>query len=604
MKTSQALLWTSLVALSSSTEEHAKKPNFLFILTDDQDLHMQSIDYMPLLNKHITSKGTTFEKHYCTVSICCPSRVNIWTGLAAHNNNVTDLSPPYGGYPKFVREGLNDNWLPVWLQQLGYNTYYTGKLFNSHTVDNYDDPPVNGFNGSDFLLDPFTYEYWNATMTHNGELPVSFEGKYSPDVMSSQALGFLDDAASHKDPFFIAVAPIAPHSNMRLQKPRQFDLPQYAERHADLFKDYKIPRTENFNPEIPSGVSWVRELPKLNQTLIDYHDEFQRSRLRALQSVDEMIDGLVQSLESKGLLDNTYIIYTTDNGFHISQHRLPPGKECPFEEDIHIPLIIRGPGIQAGGKAGIVSSHTDLTPTILKLAGKDRPDLDGSPIPLSKDSLSSTETGEHVNVEFWGSATIEGKYGSPFKDPAAASNNTYKALRLVGDNYNLLYTVWCTGEREFYDVSRDPSQMHNYFDPAHVMTQVHYELLGRPFKHVMNRLDSLLMVTKSCKAHQCRRPWQTLHPDGDVDKLTGALDKRFDAFYEAQPRVSFAFCVKGHVVSAEGPQNVNPWSSGGLDGQNGDREYAGVADGAQGPLLPGTARRPSFERSGRWSDWV
>jgi N-acetylglucosamine-6-sulfatase len=100
--------------------------------------------------------------------------------------------------------------------------------------------------------------------------------------MSKYALGYLEDAASRSGPFFVAVAPIAPHSNMRLRQPRQFDLPEYAERHAGLFADYKIPRTENFNPDVPSGVSWVRELPKLNQTLIDYHDEFQRSRLRAI----------------------------------------------------------------------------------------------------------------------------------------------------------------------------------------------------------------------------------------------------------------------------------------------------------------------------------
>lgn len=155
MRVFHALPLAALLGIASSLDVSNKKPNFLFILTDDQDLHMQSIDYMPLLKKHLSNQGTTYEKHYCTVSICCPSRVNIWTGLAAHNNNVTDLKPPYGGYPKFVREGLNENWLPVWLQELGYNTYYTGKLFNSHTIDNYDDPPVNGFNGSDFLLDPY-----------------------------------------------------------------------------------------------------------------------------------------------------------------------------------------------------------------------------------------------------------------------------------------------------------------------------------------------------------------------------------------------------------------------------------------------------------------
>jgi N-acetylglucosamine-6-sulfatase len=317
--------------------------------------------------------------------------------------------------------------------------------------------------------------------------------------MSQLALGYVDDAAAHDGPFFIGVAPIAPHSNMGIGGTKQSDAPRYAERHAGLFSDYKIPRTANFNPDIPSGVSWVRELPKLNQTLIDYHDEFQRSRLRALQSVDEMVGALVESLEKKNLLENTYIIYTTDNGFHASQHRLPPGKECPFEEDIHIPLIIRGPGVPCGSTAGVVSSHTDLTPTILKLAsgGIERPDLDGSPISLDAQALANptTTSGEHVNVEFWGAAVTEGIYGSPFEDPNGMSNNTYKALRLIGEDYNLLYTVWCTGEREFYDVTRDPAQMHNYFDPSHTSLQIHYQLLGRPFKHVTDRLDALLMMS-------------------------------------------------------------------------------------------------------------
>lgn len=352
----------------------------------------------------------------------------------------------------------------------------------------------------------------------------------------------------------------------------------------------------------------------VNQTLIDYHDEFQRSRLRALQSVDEMIGALVESLEKKHILDNTYIIYTTDNGYHISQHRLPPGKECPFEEDVHIPLMIRGPGVPRGSTAGVVSSHTDLTPTILHLAGGgDRlPDLDGSPIPLSaqaQSSPSATPPSEHINVEFWGTGFLEGKYGSPFPDDdeSGVSNNTYKALRLIGsgdDDYNLLYTVWCSGEREFYDMARDPAQMHNYFDPAHTALQIHYDLLGRPFKHVTNRLDALLMVTKSCKGESCRSPWRVLHPRGDVDSLAGALNGRFDGFYESQPRVSFNSCVKGHVVSEEGPQDVRPWSGGGRGVFDGFAGSDGLDNGAQGPLLPGTARRASFERSGRWSDWT
>lgn len=468
-----AALTASLLTLTSA-EARRKQPNIVFIITDDQDVHMQSLDYMPLLQKHIMDKGTTFENHYCTVSICCPSRVNIWTGRAAHNTNVTDLRPPYGGYPKFVEEGLNENWLPVWLQRLGYNTYYTGKLFNAHTVDNYNSPPVNGFNGSDFLLDPYTYEYYGSKMTRDGAVPVSYDGQYSPDVTASKAYEFLDQATQHDRPFFLAVAPIAPHSNVRIEDGLPtFDLPQYAKRHEHLFKDYKIPRTADFNPTHISGVSWIKGLPELNETVVDYFDEFQRARLRSLQAVDEMVEELVHRLEAQGLLDNTYIFYTTDNGFHIGQHRMQPGKECPFETDIHIPLAVRGPGIEASAIAGAVTSHTDLAATLLKLAGSDGDmhELDGSALPLFPGEEGQ---GEHVNVEFWGRPLFEGKYAGglggynavistkilvltrTFKGPQPL-NNTYKALRVVGQGYSLLYTVWCTGEREYYDLHVSPT---------------------------------------------------------------------------------------------------------------------------------------------------
>ncbi|KAI3054302.1 hypothetical protein CBS147353_11448 [Aspergillus niger] len=111
------------------------KPNVVFILTDDQDAHLGSLDYMPYVQKHLLDKGTHYRSHYCTTSVCCPSRVTLWTGKLAHNTNVTDVNPPHGGYPKIISQGLNDNYLPVWLQEAGYNTYYTGKLFNVHTVD-------------------------------------------------------------------------------------------------------------------------------------------------------------------------------------------------------------------------------------------------------------------------------------------------------------------------------------------------------------------------------------------------------------------------------------------------------------------------------------
>lgn len=312
--------------------------------------------------------------------------------------------------------GFNDNFLPVWLQQAGYDTYYTGKLFNAHTVENYHSPHVNGFNGSDFLLDPYTYSYLNSTYQRNQDPPVSYEGHHTTDVISQKALGFLDDALEGDRPFFVTVAPVAPHSNVDPGNVKSGRIPIMTapiplDRHEHLFEDAKVPRNKNFNPDEPSGVSWVRELPQQNQTVVDYNDHFYRSRLRALQGVDELVDSLVSRLEESDKLDNTYIIYTSDNGFHIGQHRLPPGKTCGFEEDIRVPLFIRGPGITEGSVEDSVTTHIDLAPTIFDLAGiPPRDDFDGTAIPVSPD-FSGTRH-EHVTVEYWGRAVVEGDYST------------------------------------------------------------------------------------------------------------------------------------------------------------------------------------------------
>ncbi|KAG4413483.1 hypothetical protein IFR04_013384 [Cadophora malorum] len=551
-------------------EEKDNRPNIVVILTDDQDVHLHSLDYMPLLEKHISDKGTSFKRHYCTTAICCPSRVTLWTGRNAHNTNVTDVFPPYGGYPKFVAQGFNENWLPVWLQEAGYSTYYTGKLFNAHTVKNWNSPHPAGWTSSDFLLDPHTYQYLNATFQRNSHPPVSHPGEYSTDILASKAYGLLAEGVDSGNPFFLTVAPIAPHSDVKpfptvpgKDHEVHMTAPIPAERHKHLFPSAKVPRTANFNPDAPSGASWIKKLAKLTPEVIAYNDAFYRARLQALQAVDEMVEGLVQRLEEHGVLDNTYIIYSADNGYHISQHRLNPGKECGFEEDINVPLIIRGPGISAGGTTDIVTAHTDLAPTILKLAkaktGWDG--LDGSPIPLSTSEIEVAENGserqEHVNVEFWGRSIPEGIYQFSLDDGkvvAYGMNNTYKALRVIGKGYNLYYAVWCTNEHELYDLSTDPGQINNLY-PTSRSSSPEPTLLNLPLSKVLPRLDALLMVTKSCAGPTCIDPWSVIHHSGDVKTLGDALKGRYDGFYASvAERVRFDRCELGYIVGSEGPQ--------------------------------------------------
>lgn len=344
-----------------------------------------------------------------------------------------------------------------------------------------------------------------------------------------------------------------------------------------------------------SGVAWIKNLPRLNDTVIAYNDEYQRARLRALQSVDEMVENLVKILEAKNLLDDTYIFYTTDNGYHISQHRMHPGKECGFDTDIHIPLIVRGPGIAKGRVTQAVTSHTDLSPTIMKLVGHARDDFDGIAIPLKDQETEATNLSlksrhEHVNVEYWGMAIPEGQFGHYEGDSGndwagykhAVRNNTYKGLRLIGDDCSIYYSVWCTGDREYYDVKLDPGQLDNYFDEDAVSARRLYTLGGRPFENIVDRLDALMMVLKSCKGNNCVDPCSVLHPHGDIKTLKDALSSHFDAFYDDQPKVSFDSCELGYIREAEGPQNPNAYRD---------------EDGERSELR----RQPSFRYQGHWS---
>lgn len=341
-------------------------------------------------------------------------------------------------------------------------------------------------------MDPYTYSYLNATFQRNRDAPVSYEGQYSVDVLAEKAYAFLDDAAQnvHKGgrPFFLGIAPIAPHSNVEpripssaagalhrrptseddIEKLVSFTPPIPAARHAHLFPDVVVPRTPHFNPSSrASGVSWISQLPVQSAENVAFNDHFYRQRLRTLQSVDELVAGVIERLERHGLLEDTYVFYTTDNGYHIGQHRLQPGKECGFEEDINVPLIVRGPGVKKGAVAEVVTSHVDLAPTVLKLAGAlggdDDDDnkkveeykLDGEAIPLTAEDLEEAkekgERHEHVTVEYWGFALSEGRLFG--KDATRFwTNNTYKAVRILGDGYNLYYSVWCSGEHELYDL--------------------------------------------------------------------------------------------------------------------------------------------------------
>ncbi|KAH6868869.1 arylsulfatase precursor [Thelonectria olida] len=546
----------ALHAIGGSANDHSyghKKPSFIFIMTDDQDLHLNSLDYQPIVQKQFVQKGTWFKKHFCTVALCCPSRVSLLTGRAAHNTNVTD----------FIAEGLNENYLPVWLQAAGYNTYYTGKLMNGQTPTTYNKPFAAGWTRSDFLLDPNTYIYNNASMVLDRGTPKLHTGKYSTDLIANRSVEFLGEAITARKPFFLGITPIAPHSETLLTSSGPvFKAPVPADRHRHLFPHAKVPRTPNFNPGVPGSVNYFATLPKLSHDQVKYNDAYYRRRLQALQAVDDLVSSVISKLEAHpDVLANTYLFYTSDNGYHIGQHRLPPGKTCNKEEDINIPFLVRGPGIAAGEVATFPTSHTDLVPTFFELAGIPlHANFDGEPIPLTKKSQNSKKRKhEHVNVEFWGEGVPE---GTVFPNIAGQfAKNTYKTLRIVGPDYDFSYSVWCTNEHELYDIKADPFQLNNLYSSKSATS-------GFSIPELTARLDSLLLTLKSCKAKVCRRPWEALFPSGQVHDLRRAMHKKYDSFFLEQEKVTFSACLKGYITSAEGALKSKPYG-----GDDWDREF-------------------------------
>ncbi|KAI8323006.1 alkaline phosphatase-like protein, partial [Martensiomyces pterosporus] len=235
---------TQDVATKCRPKEH-KKPNFVVFLTDDQDHLMDSLSYQQYVKKHFLDEGTRFTHYYTTTAVCCPSRVSMWLGTFAHNHNVTDEHPPHGSYYKFQVNHLDDNWLPLWLQEAGYSNHYIGKFINGVDLNNTVAP--KGWEHFESLVDPGIYNYTHPIFSLNGGPVEEHPGVYQTDLILNKSLARIDEVSKKDDPFLFVISPLAPHDEADLDN-KQFIPPRPAERHKHLFPNAKVPRTPNFNP--------------------------------------------------------------------------------------------------------------------------------------------------------------------------------------------------------------------------------------------------------------------------------------------------------------------------------------------------------------------
>jgi N-acetylglucosamine-6-sulfatase len=442
----------------------AGKPNIVFILADD--MRKDDMMYMPKTHSLLREQGMGFRNAFVTNAICCPSRATIMRGQYSHNTGVwsntsTDSpSTTTGGWQAYQDNGNEEDNVATRLQNAGYRTGLFGKFLNGYNAS--DIPPgwdrwfahVNGLDYYDYQInDDGTMEQYGST-----------SADYETDVIANHAKTFIGRSAEAGLPFFAYVAPKAPHFPAT---PAPRDLHTY--------DDLNAPRPPSFNEkDVTDKLSPIRQLPKLSDATKAKIDNQHERRAESLQAVDDLVAGVVGTLKDKGVLSNTYIFFTSDNGWHEGEHRIQLGKWRPYEEDIHMPLVVRGPGVAAGSTTNKLVLNTDYLPTLTELAGTQIPDyVDGRSL---KPVLDGSVTSERTAV---------------LLEAAANYSQAYRGIRTIrtGTTTRRKYVEYSGGARELYNLETDGYELTNSYDAA------------APPTSLAMRLQAL----KVCAADTCRR---------------------------------------------------------------------------------------------------
>src|SRR5215204_582730 len=450
---------SSEAAQEEGAEAPATQPNIVFVIADDLDY--ASAQKMPTIRSLLAEEGTSFENAFVSHSLCCPSRSTILTGLYAHNSGIKGNKPPDGGFQKFYDEGLEEDTIAARLQEGGYQTAFFGKYLNGYPGDeepSYIPPGWDEWYGKENEQKLYDYQ-----INENGEV-VSYGSEtedFFTDVLSNQATDFVRRAAPEDQPFFAYVAPTAPHEPATP-----------AERHKGAFADEEPPRPPSFDEEdVSDKPSPIRDAESISDEQVSNIDDYYRQRLESMLAVDEMVASLVQELEEAGELENTYIFFTSDNGWFGGEHRVRTGKNRPYEESARVPLFVRGPGVAAGSETQKLTLNTDFAPTFANLAGVEFPADGRSLLPLLRAEKSSSSWRSSVLLEKLpqedSSEEQKAKKGKAKKGKGKnkggpGGSPAFEAIRTETHKY----VEYENGERELYDLQNEPYELENFYETA------------------------------------------------------------------------------------------------------------------------------------------
>ena len=456
-------------------------PNVVVVMTDDQT--QASLPFMTTVESELAAQGATFANNFTNWPLCCPSRATFYTGQYAHNHRVLGNSPPDGGWVSFD----DSSTLPVWLQQAGYRTIHIGKYLNGYGEG--DNPPAYvppGWNEWYAATAGTTQSVYNYTLNQNGSLVdrAAAVTDFKQDVFSDLAVDAIQRNAPG-GPFFMGVMYTAPHSggpNPSPQPPSNCGATaKPAPRHADSFNGEPLPIPPNFNEaDVSDKPAAIQALPAITAAETTTIQRKYRCRIESLLSVDEGVARILDALEAAGELDNTLVVFTSDNGFFHGEHRVQNGKNRIYEEAARVPLVMRGPGVPAGVTVDDLAINADLAPTIL--------DATGATAGLVQDGRSLLPFAEHPDRFHGRELLIEkGDVTDDSDDDGVIQSGTFSAIHTG----RYVYVANATGELELYDLATDPYQLDNQVNnPA--------------YDAVEADLASRLATLRSCAGETCR----------------------------------------------------------------------------------------------------
>jgi N-acetylglucosamine-6-sulfatase len=458
------LVVAGLLVVPAARGASSLAPNIIVIMVDDLDAwslaRAVGAGLMPNLRTGVIHRGMTFVNSFVTNSLCCPSRATFLTGQYSHNHGVLTNGGTNGGVTL-----LDDrSTLATWLQAAGYRTGYIGKYLNGYGTDDVNRdgstdirdaqyiPP--GWNAWEALLDPSTYLVYGYSFNDNGQI-VTYghaPADYQTDVLAARAVRFINASAGGTAPFFLALMPAAPHDQVWPGMPDADDVTDIwrwtippPPRYVDTVT-LPLPEPPSFNEaDISDKPPWMNPLPPLTDDDVAAVQRKYRNRIEAMRAVDDMIGSVLATLTASGQFSRTVIVFTSDNGFLLGQHRTP-GKLYPYEESIRVPLTIAAPGITTGQLAGQMVLNTDLAPTIVDLARAvaQRP----------MDGRSLTPVLQNNTLDWRRRFLIEHWANDP---PAPLDLPDFAAVRTA----SLVYVEHGAPvvTKEFYDLSVDPYQL-------------------------------------------------------------------------------------------------------------------------------------------------